>query len=203
MGAALGSWDRLLMGTCLVALGVLAWVCVAQHAPALAAARAPPSLVLVPVLPPVVVAPPPPPPMEQMPPAPPPPPPAPAPVRVQAELDRLLASGRIEFETGSDRLRPEATPLLDAIVAQLASAPDLEVEVEGHTDNRGDPGANRRLSIRRAEAVKAYLATRGIDARRIHTLGSGSTRPILRASTPEAHQLNRRIEFRVIAPGGR
>lgn len=193
MGAAGGTSDRLLLGACLVALGVLAWVCIARHAPALAATRAAP----------LVVAPPPPPPAPPEPVLPPPPPAAPSPVRVQAELDRLLASGRIEFETNSERLRPEATPLLDAIVEQLASAPELEVEVEGHTDSRGDPGTNRRLSLRRADAVKAYLAGRGIDPSRVHTMGSGSTRPILRAHTPEAYQLNRRIEFRVVAPGGR
>jgi len=198
VGAAGGTSDRLLLGACLVALGVLAWVCVARHAPALAAARAAPLSAAPPALPPaapeavVPVAP-----------VPPHPPAVPSPVRVQAELDRLLASGRIEFETNSDRLRPEATPLLDGIVEQLASAPELEVEVEGHTDGRGDPASNRRLSLRRAEAVKAYLAGRGIDPTRVHTVGSGSTRPILRANTPEANQLNRRIEFRVVAPGGR
>jgi OmpA-OmpF porin, OOP family len=124
-------------------------------------------------------------------------------LRVQAELDRLLSSGRIEFETGSDRVEPNVAPLLDAIVALLASEPELKVEVEGHTDIRGDPASNRRLSLRRAQAVQAYLAARGISPARVHTVGSGSTRPLVRARTPEAFEMNRRIEFRVLAPGGR
>jgi OOP family OmpA-OmpF porin len=124
-------------------------------------------------------------------------------LRVQAELDRLLAGGRIDFETGSDRLRPEAAPLLDAVAEQLASAPELEVEVEGHTDSRGNASANRRLSQRRAQTVKGYLVTKGVAAERIFTLGSGSTRPLLRSRTAEASQINRRIEFRVLAPGSR
>jgi OmpA-OmpF porin, OOP family len=196
VGSAGGTSDRLLLGACLLALGVLAWLCVARHAPALARARLP-----VPVA--VAVSPPP----QVLPlraePPPPLPPPAPSPLRMQAEFDRLLASGRIEFETGTDRLRPDAVPLLDAVAEQLASAPELEVEVEAHTDSRGDPGANRRLSQRRALAVKNYLASKGIAPQRIHTLGSGSTRPLVRARTRDADQLNRRIEFRVLAPGSR
>jgi outer membrane protein OmpA-like peptidoglycan-associated protein len=192
VGSAGGTSDRLRLGACLVALGVLAWFCVARHAPALATARLPPPLLVSPPTPalPVLAEPP-------------PTPPAPAPLRVQAELDRLLAGGGIEFETGSDRLRRDAAPLLDAVAEQLASAPELQVEVEGHTDSRGDPAANRRLSQRRAQAVKTYLVARGIPPERIHTLGSGSTRPLLRGHTPEASQLNRRIEFRVLAPGSR
>ncbi len=149
--------------------------------------------------------------------APPPPPPAaallppplptalfpPAALRVQAELDRLLATGRINFKPGSDRLEADSTPLLDAIAHLLASEPELKVEVEGHTDNGGDPATNRRLSERRAEAVQTYLASKGIDPKRIHTVGSGSTRPLVRARTPEAYEMNRRIEFHVLAPGGR
>jgi outer membrane protein OmpA-like peptidoglycan-associated protein len=196
VGSARGTSDRLLLGACLLALGVLAWLCVARHAPALARARLvvpdavrPPPQVL-----PLRAEPPPPLPL---------PTPAPAPLRVQAEFDRLLASGRIEFETGSDRLRPDAGPLLDAVAETLASAPGLEVEVEAHTDSRGDPGANRRLSQRRAQVVKDYLASKGIAPQRIHTLGSGSTRPLVRTRTREADQLNRRIEFRVLAPGSR
>jgi outer membrane protein OmpA-like peptidoglycan-associated protein len=185
------------VGASLLALGVLAWLCVLRHAPALASARAPPMLSLQPPV--LAVAPP-----VEPPPEPPPPPPAPpAPLRVQAELDRLLSSGRIEFETGSDRLQLDATPLLDAIVALLASEPSLTVEVEGHTDIRGDPASNRRLSLRRAQAVQAYLAARGISPSRVHTVGSGSTRPLVRARTAEAFEMNRRIEFRVLAPGGR
>lgn len=194
MGSAGGTSDRLLLGGCLVALGVLAWFCVARHAPALAAARAAPAAARPPTRPaPVQV---------EAPPVP-APPPAPAPLRIQAALDRLLASGRVDFEGGSDRLRPESSPLLDAVARELASAPELDVEVEGHTESRGNPSANRRLSQKRAQAVKEYLAAQGIAPERIHTLGSGSTRPLVRARTPEADQLNRRIEFRVLAPGSR
>ncbi len=133
----------------------------------------------------------------------PPPPAAPVSLRVQAELDRLLANGRIDFERGSDRLEPEATPLLDAIATLLSSAPELTVEVEGHTDSHGDAAANRRLSQLRAQAVKAYLIGKGIAPARIHTLGSGSARPLVRSRGPQADQLNRRIEFRIVALGGR
>jgi OmpA-OmpF porin, OOP family len=124
-------------------------------------------------------------------------------LRVQAELDRLLAGGRIDFEPGGERLRADAAPLLDAVAAQLASAPELELEVEAHTDNHGNASANRRLSQRQAQAVKTYLVARGIAPGRILTVGSGSTRPLLRSRTAEAAQLNRRIEFRVLAPGSR
>jgi OmpA-OmpF porin, OOP family len=194
VGSAGGTSDRLLLGGCLVALGVLAWFCVARHAPALAAARAAPAAARPPTRPaPVQV---------EAPPVP-APPPAPAPLRIQAALDRLLASGRVDFEGGSDRLRPESSPLLDAVARELASTPELDIEVEGHTESRGNPSANRRLSQKRAQAVKEYLAAQGIAPERIHTLGSGSTRPLVRARTPEADQLNRRIEFRVLAPGSR
>ncbi|MGO8971113.1 MAG: OmpA family protein [Myxococcaceae bacterium] len=187
--------ERLLLAACLLALVVLATLCVARHASALAVSRTPA---------PVMSSPPPataPPPLVQV--EPPVVPPAPASFRVQAELDRLLAGGSIEFQTGSATLHPDAAPLLDAIAAQLASAPELQVEVEGHTDARGDAAANQRLSQLRAQAVKAYLVGKGIAPDRIRTLGSGSSRPLVRSRTPEANQLNRRIEFRVVAPGSR
>jgi len=109
----------------------------------------------------------------------------------------------VDFETGNARLRPESAPLLDAVARELASAPELDIEVEGHTESRGNAAANRRLSQKRAEAVKNYLAQDGIAPERIHTLGSGSTRPLVRGRNAEADELNRRIEFRILAPGSR
>jgi outer membrane protein OmpA-like peptidoglycan-associated protein len=193
VGSAGGTSDRLLLGACLAALGVLAWLCVLRHAPALASGRAPAA-----VPPPAAASPAP-----RAPLATPASPPVPNPLRVQAELDRLLATGRVDFETGSDRLKPEAAPLLDAVAALLTSAPELDVEVEAHTDSRGDPAGNRQLSQRRAQAVKAYLAAKRINPTHIFTVGSGSTRPLVRSRAPEALEINRRIEFRVLAPGSR
>jgi OmpA-OmpF porin, OOP family len=186
-----------MLGAGLAGLGVLAWLCPLLHAPGLARGRAPAPA-------PTVLRPPPAPPPVALE-APPlvAPPPSPAPLRVQAELDRLLANGRINFKAGSDHLDADSAPLLDAVAQLLASEPELEVEVEGHTDSRGDPATNRRLSQRRAQTVQRYLSSKGIDPNRIHTIGSGSTRPLVRAQTLEASEMNRRIEFRVLAPGGR
>jgi outer membrane protein OmpA-like peptidoglycan-associated protein len=198
VGSAGGTSDRLSLGACLIALGVLAWLCVARHAEALASLRAHVASPL-PALLPVTRTPLPEPVALRVE----PPPPPPAPLRVQAELDRLLAGGRIDFEPGGERLRADAAPLLDAVAEQLASAPELELEVEAHTDSHGNASANRRLSQRQAQAVKTYLVARGVAPGRILTVGSGSTRPLLRSRTAEASQLNRRIEFRVLAPGSR
>ncbi len=178
---------------CLVALAALAAFCVVRHAPTLARAHRPAVVVVTPpppaALPTQLDSPRPPSPLTTL--------------RVQAELDRLLASGRVEFERGNARLQANASPLLDAIAAQLATAPELEVEVEAHTDAQGDAAADRQLSQLRAQTVKAYLTSKGIAPERIHTLGSGSARPLVRARTAEANQLNRRIEFRVFLPGSR
>jgi outer membrane protein OmpA-like peptidoglycan-associated protein len=101
------------------------------------------------------------------------------------------------FEFGSVDLLPDSVAWLEKVSAALAS-PDLEpfrFRVEGHTDSWGEPTANQRLSIARAEAVKAFVVARGIASGRIETVGRGESDPIDSNGTPEGRQNNRRVEF--------
>ena len=77
----------------------------------------------------------------------------------------------------------------------LTKHADLKLTIEGHTDNVGNPAANRTLSEQRAAAVKTYLVSKGIDAARIETAGLGDTKPDAPNTTPEGRQQNRRVEL--------
>lgn len=115
--------------------------------------------------------------------------------------DALAESGRVAtqgiyFDTGSDRLRPESTPTLKEIGAMLNEYADLALTIEGHTDNVGSADANRALSQKRAEAVKAFLVSAyGIDESRLTAAGLGDTKPAAPNTTPEGRQQNRRVEL--------
>ena len=126
------------------------------------------------------------------------------PIRVAAGgrklYDALAASGRVAthgvlFDTGSDVLRPESTPTLKEITAMLTEHPQLALTIEGHTDNAGDAAANQALSLRRAEAVKTYLASHGVDASRLAAAGFGAAKPVASNATAEGRQQNRRVEL--------
>lgn len=103
----------------------------------------------------------------------------------------------VEFTVGSDVIKPASARLLDAVsgVASLCAAYDIEVG--GHADSRGDDGYNLVLSQDRADAVRAYLGTKGVDQSGITAVGYGETRPIDTSGTPEGNDRNRRTEFTV------
>jgi outer membrane protein OmpA-like peptidoglycan-associated protein len=106
------------------------------------------------------------------------------------------------FEFGTVTLLPDSVAWLEKVSAALAS-PDLEpfrFRVEGHTDSWGEPTANERLSVARAEAVKAFVVGRGVAAGRIETVGRGESDPIDSNETPEGRQNNRRVEFANLGP---
>jgi len=115
--------------------------------------------------------------------------------------DELAASGHavthgIVFASSSARIQPQSKPTLDEIGAMLKSHADLELLIEGHTDDMGSAVAAMSLSQQRAEAVKRYLvSTYGIAASRLTTRGFGSTKPVAPNTTPEGRQSNNRIEF--------
>ncbi len=114
--------------------------------------------------------------------------------------DALAAKGRwatqgILFATGKADLQPESRPVLKEIASTLKEHADLQILIEGHTDNVGSPAANLTLSDARAAAVKAALvADFGIGEARITTKGLGDTKPAVPNTTAEGRAQNRRVE---------
>ncbi len=104
----------------------------------------------------------------------------------------------VQFETARAVIREESFPVLDEVVAVLASHPELAIAVHGHTDNRGVPAANRRLSEARAAAVVAYLVAHGIGPERLQSFGFGADQPVDTNTTAEGRAQNRRVELHVV-----
>lgn len=103
----------------------------------------------------------------------------------------------IEFELGSDRLLASSRPLLDRIADILLKHSKLKLIVSGHTDDTGSDAFNEDLSLKRAGAVKLYLATKGVYPDSVRVYGYGSRVPVLKDTSEKARALNRRVEFRI------
>ncbi len=116
--------------------------------------------------------------------------------RVAGHVMRL---DNVIFEVGNARIDPESFSELDLLANMLDENPSMVIQLEGHTDYVGDPKANLRLSQRRVESVKDYLASKGISRSRMKTKAFGGSQPLSRDDTPEAHRLNRRVEVRILA----
>ncbi len=106
----------------------------------------------------------------------------------------------VNFMLNSDQIVGGASfRVLDTVIAILNAHPEITaVEIQGHTDDRGNPVANRALSQRRANAVKVYLVAHGISAERLSTVGHGPDRPIEAERTTTARARNRRVEFHIV-----
>jgi OOP family OmpA-OmpF porin len=104
----------------------------------------------------------------------------------------------IQFEINKADLRQSSFPVLNEIVGALETQPNLKVEIQGHTDSTGTHDYNVGLSQRRAQSVKAYLASKGIDSSRMTTKGYGPDRPIASNKTKAGRTRNRRVELKPI-----
>jgi len=113
----------------------------------------------------------------------------------QAGLDATLAISKIEFNSGSSRIRYVSTDALDRLAALLKRCPDKKAEIAGHTDNVGKDEDNQALSQRRADAVVDYLARGGVAKDRLSGVGYGASKPIASNATDEGQAENRRIEI--------
>ncbi len=122
--------------------------------------------------------------------------PSPAPAPVAAQKVTYAADAFFDFDKSV--LKPEGRAKLDDLVSKIQGI-NLEVIIAvGHTDSIGSDAYNQRLSVRRAEAVKAYLVSKGIERNRIYTEGKGKKQPIASNATAEGRAKNRRVEVEVV-----
>lgn len=114
------------------------------------------------------------------------------------EVGAIVNLKSVLFELGTTALLEESYSELNVVVDFLKANPKVEIELEGHTDNRGDAKKNLVLSQQRVDKIKSYLVSKGINGKRIKGKGLGGSRPIATNNTEEARRLNRRVEFRIV-----
>ncbi|MBI5473031.1 MAG: OmpA family protein [Ignavibacteriae bacterium] len=114
---------------------------------------------------------------------------------IKVEVGKAIVLDGIVFTTGSAVIDPQSEDVLVQAFNTLDQNSDVQVEIRGYTDNVGNRKANLRLSQRRADSVKAWLAKKGIAPSRMGTKGFGPDNSIADNSTQEGRQKNRRIEF--------
>jgi OOP family OmpA-OmpF porin len=106
---------------------------------------------------------------------------------------------QVVFTPSSADIDPRSTGLLSEVADVLARNPQVKrVQVQGHTDNRGDPTQNRELSQRRAEAVAQWLVNAGVDPARLEAKGFGDEQPLAPNITAENRARNRRVQFVIL-----
>lgn len=124
-----------------------------------------------------------------------PPPPPPKPVAVSEKVT-ILAQALFDFD--KSLIKPEGRAALDDFLDKLQGMNTEVMITVGYTDSVGTDAYNQKLSIRRAEAVKAYLASKGIATSRIYTEGKGETQPVADNNTAEGRAENRRVTVEVV-----
>lgn len=113
----------------------------------------------------------------------------------QLDANGFVALYGIQFDTGKDAIKPESEPLLEEIAKLLSDNADLQLAVEGHTDDVGQKKANEKLSKARAESVKKWLVKKGVSGKRLSAAGHGDSKPIADNRTEDGRAKNRRVEL--------
>ncbi|MCF8157420.1 MAG: OmpA family protein [Rhodoferax sp.] len=124
--------------------------------------------------------------------------PAPAPAPAPAVASKVTYAADAFFDFDKAVLKPEGKAKLDDLVGKVKGI-NLEVIIAvGHTDSVGTDAYNQKLSIKRSEAVKAYLVSKGIEKSRVYTEGKGEKQPVADNKTKEGRSKNRRVEIEVV-----
>jgi OOP family OmpA-OmpF porin len=123
---------------------------------------------------------------------------APAPASAAAVSSKVTYAADAFFDFDKSVIKPQGKAKLDDLTDKV-KAINLEVIIAvGHTDSVGSDAYNQKLSLRRSQAVKAYLVSKGIDKTRIYTEGKGEKQPVADNKTKEGRAKNRRVEIEVV-----
>lgn len=123
-------------------------------------------------------------------------------IKVTVEGQRITFFGKVMFERDVATIKPKSYRLLDAIAQVIKDRPHIKrIRIAGYTCNSGRSDYNRRLSRRRAVAVRAYLIKAGISPGRLTAVGYGERRPIASNRTAKGREKNRRVEFIILRHG--
>jgi outer membrane protein OmpA-like peptidoglycan-associated protein len=118
--------------------------------------------------------------------------------KIKETVNKPVILKNVFFSSNSADLRPESELELNKLKQLLEDNPDMRICINGHTDNEGDAASNLNLSDRRANAVRLFLITKGINANRLEARGFGESQPIDSNNTSIGRQNNRRTEFLVL-----
>jgi len=119
-------------------------------------------------------------------------------LKPQLKEDQVIRLDKLIFEQGKAVITQQSHAELDQLVSNMKTHSSMTIQLEGHTDWRGDHKSNMKLSEQRVDAVKNYLIVRGIHTKRIKTKAFGGTHPVTRKSSLEASAINRRVEVRIL-----
>ena len=118
---------------------------------------------------------------------------------VRVSENEIFILEQVQFDTAQATIRKVSDPLLDEVAGVLKEHPEiLKIEVQGHTDSKGNRAINTPLSKNRAAAVVRALVKRGIDPKRLSSKGFGPDEPVASNDTEEGRQKNRRVQFKIL-----
>jgi outer membrane protein OmpA-like peptidoglycan-associated protein len=120
---------------------------------------------------------------------------------VAIQTNKLEIKEQVFFATGKSVIQTRSFKMLDQVAQVLQQHPEVDkMVIEGHTDDRGNAEANRKLSQARAEAVKGYLVSKGVAPSRLEAKGYGPDRALASNKTEKGRAANRRVEFIIVTP---
>ncbi len=118
---------------------------------------------------------------------------------IEIKEDKIELKQKIFFEFNKAKIKGKGSfDLLDQIVDALLTRKNIKIKIEGHTDDKGNDAYNKKLSQSRADAVKDYLASKGVSEDRLESIGYGEEKPIASNKTEKGREMNRRVEFNIV-----